>query len=64
MRPFRLPRRGLPALLLALLLGACARESSGWTWSTPEVVDEATLRQRLAPREEGELVLANFWASW
>lgn len=60
----RVPGRLALGALLVLLAGACAREASEWSYSTPEVVDEAALLQRLEPRKEGELVLANFWASW
>jgi hypothetical protein len=67
----------LPALRLPLarLLGAatlactltfplaCAGEAK-FEYRVPEVVDEATLLARLTPTKNGELVIANFWASW
>ncbi len=55
-------RARLGAGLAALAL-ACA-PGERWDYTTPEVVDEAGLRARLAPTRPGELVLVNFWASW
>jgi hypothetical protein len=59
----RLPLAKL--LAAAALLGtlACTGEAK-FEYRVPEVVDEATLLVRLAPARNGELVLANFWASW
>lgn len=57
-------RRALVSAALALLALACGPERARFDYTTPEVVDAATLFARLAPRSEGELVLANFWASW
>lgn len=52
-------------LVLALLLLAPACGSgSPWTYRVPEVVGAEALLARLRPAREGELVLANFWASW
>lgn len=53
------------ALALFFSLGlaqACA--PSGFEYRVPEVVDETQLFARLTPTQDGELVLANFWASW
>lgn len=57
-------RRALASSGLALLALACAPARAPWTYATPEAVDASALFARLAPRVEGELVLANFWASW
>lgn len=43
---------------------ACADTGEAWSYRVPEVVDEAGLLARLRPAHEGELVLANYWASW
>lgn len=54
---------GMVALAAVFVPGlACA--PAGFEYRVPEVVDEATLLARLAPTKDGELVLANFWASW
>lgn len=54
-------RRLGPAVLLAL--AACSG-GERWSYATPAVVDEAALLAHLRPARPGELVLANFWASW
>ena len=54
-----------PALALALLvLPAACSGGEPWTYATPEVVGPEALLERLRPTRAGELVLANFWASW
>jgi hypothetical protein len=52
--------------LLATALFVLAACSGGerWSYVTPAVVDEAALLAHLRPAQPGELVLANFWASW
>ena len=55
-------RAGLGVLVLAL--AAACSGGSAWTYSTPPVVDAEALQARLRPEHPGELVLANFWASW
>lgn len=53
--------RGVRLAFLALTT-ACSGER--WTYATPAVVSQEALLARLAPARPGELVLANFWASW
>lgn len=50
--------------LFALLIGTACSAGERWTYRTPAVVDEAALLAELRPKHPGELVLANFWASW
>ncbi|NOT31288.1 MAG: hypothetical protein HOP15_12650 [Planctomycetes bacterium] len=57
-------RHALAALALAALGLACAPAGPGWTYTPPEVVEAGALFARLLPTKDGELVLANFWASW
>jgi hypothetical protein len=57
-------KRTLLALTLAAAALACAPAAPNFTYRTPEVVDESALLARLRPEKDGELVLANFWASW
>lgn len=52
------------AALAPVALGLACAPGRGWTYTTPEVVDGTTLLARLRPTKDGELVLANFWASW
>jgi ABC-type glycerol-3-phosphate transport system substrate-binding protein len=53
-------------LLAGAALAGLAACSGGerWSYTTPAVVDEAALLAQLVPARPGELVLANFWASW
>ncbi len=65
-------KRTLLALTLAAAALACATASAlacapaapSFPYRTPEVFDEDALLARLRPEKDGELVLANFWASW
>jgi hypothetical protein len=49
---------------LLLLVSACRRGEERWVYAVPRVLDERALLAELTPKKDGELVLANFWASW
>jgi hypothetical protein len=51
------------AVPLSVAALACA-ERATWDYPTPPAVDASEVLARLAPAKDGELVLANFWATW